>query len=108
MEKLNKSDIVFGYRKFGKEVPLMMGYGNWFISNTFALLFGIKLKDTQCGYRAFTNIAYKKIRWQSNDYSMESEMNEDFNSLLINRRSFLIFIFCSEVNENARSNDLFV
>ena len=30
--------------------------------------------DTQCGFRAFTAEAYRKIRWKSHDYSMESEM----------------------------------
>ena len=38
------------------------------------LLYNIKIKDTQSGYRAFSVEAYKKIRWRSSDYSMESEM----------------------------------
>ena len=38
------------------------------------LLYGIQLNDTQCGFRAFTSDAYKKVRWNSSDYSMESEM----------------------------------
>ena len=37
-------------------------------------IYGIKIKDSQCGYRAFTAKAYKKIRWKASDYSMESEM----------------------------------
>ena len=37
-------------------------------------MYKIKLKDTQCGYRAFSAKAYKKIKWKSSDYSMESEM----------------------------------
>jgi hypothetical protein len=37
-------------------------------------LYGISLNDTQCGFRAFSKDAYKKIRWNASDYSMESEM----------------------------------
>ena len=37
-------------------------------------LYGISLRDTQCGYRAFTADAYKKLRWRAQDYSVESEM----------------------------------
>jgi hypothetical protein len=38
------------------------------------ILYGIRLNDTQCGFRAFSGDAYKKIRWNASDYSMESEM----------------------------------
>ena len=43
-------------------------------SNITKLLYNVELHDTQCGYRAFTSDAYKKIRWKASDYSMESEM----------------------------------
>ena len=44
------------------------------INKTVATLYGIKLKDTQCGYRSFNANVYRKIRWHSSDYCMESEM----------------------------------
>ncbi len=66
--------IVFGYREGRKSMPLILRYGNWFINKVTRLLYGVKLKDTQSGYRAFTASAYNKIRWKSADYSMESEM----------------------------------
>ena len=37
-------------------------------------MYGLDLRDTQSGYRAFTAEAYQKMRWQALDYSMESEM----------------------------------
>ncbi len=74
LEALEDSDIVFGYRKFDRNMPLVFKIGNNFINFVTKILYGITLKDTQCGYRAFTNYAYRKIRWSSNDYSMESEM----------------------------------
>jgi len=69
-----KKDIVFTYRAFSKKMPGVLRFGNWFISFIIYILYGLQLKDTQCGYRGFTSEAYKKIRWAANDYSMESEM----------------------------------
>jgi glycosyltransferase involved in cell wall biosynthesis len=74
MEKLEKCDLVFGYRRLSKQMPFILRFGNWFISAAFKLLYGVKLNDTQSGYRAFSANCYKKIRWNSSDYSMESEM----------------------------------
>jgi len=68
------NDIVFGYRKMSKAMPLVTKFGNWFISRMVWLLFEINLKDTQCGYRAFTADAYKKMLWEAKDYDVESEM----------------------------------
>lgn len=74
LAKLNNADIVFGYRQFSQTMPFILRFGNWFINQTTNFFHHIKLNDTQCGYRAFTKQAYKKIRWQASDYSMESEM----------------------------------
>lgn len=74
IKSLDDSDIVFGCRELSKNMPFTMRFGNWFIRLTMHVLFGIKLKDTQCGFRALTKQAYKKIRWSSTDYAVESEM----------------------------------
>ena len=74
IEKLKKYDIVFSYRKASSKMPSVLRFGNWFISNVVKALYGIGLNDTQCGFRAFSKEAYKKIRWNASDYSMESEM----------------------------------
>ena len=74
VEKLKKYDIVFSYRKLGPKMPLVLRFGNLFISKFVKVVYGIDLKDTQCGFRAFSRDAYKKIRWNASDYSMESEM----------------------------------
>ena len=74
IEKLGKYDIVFSYRKASSKMPLVIRFGNWFISNVVNILHGVKLNDTQCGFRAFSKDAYMKIRWNASDYSMESEM----------------------------------
>ena len=74
INELNDANIVLGYRSLSKEMPFILKLGNWFINKTIKLLYGINLHDTQCGYRAFTADAYKKIRWKVSNYSMESEM----------------------------------
>lgn len=74
LKALEKVDIVFGYRKFNKKMPFILKFGNNYINFVTKLLYGVNLRDTQCGYRALRANAYKKARWKSNDYSMESEM----------------------------------
>lgn len=74
IKNLKNKDIVFSYRKQYKKMSLVLKFGNHFINQTTKLLYGINLKDTQSGYRAFTVDSYKKIRWNASDYSMESEM----------------------------------
>ncbi len=73
-KELHTHDIVFGMRKRSKEMPLLYRVGNWGLTLYTRLLFGINIYDSQCGYRAMTADAYKKLRWDANDYGMESEM----------------------------------
>lgn len=74
LSALKGKDIVFGYRQLNNKMPFVMRFGNWFINTTSSIVNGISLRDTQSGFRCLTAKAYKKIRWKSNDYSMESEM----------------------------------
>ena len=67
-------DVVFGCRKFNKDMPFVMKTGNYGLHKFSSLFFKVDVKDTQSGYRAFTSSAYEQIRWLSSDYSMESEM----------------------------------
>ena len=75
LKKLNSgADIVVGCRRLNKNMPFVMKVGNYGLYKISSLLFDVDVKDTQSGYRAFTSDAYRKIRWISSDYSMESEM----------------------------------
>ena len=71
---LKEADIVFGSRSLNKNMPLVLKFGNWFINKTNNILFGVKLRDTQSGYRAMTVQAYNKIKWKASSYGVESEM----------------------------------
>lgn len=74
LKHLKHNDIIFGMRKKDKNMPGLYRLGNWGLTLISKLLFNIAIRDTQCGYRAMSAQAYKNIRWESNDYSMESEM----------------------------------
>lgn len=74
VEKLKEYDIVFGTRSFNKKMPFVFRLGNYALSQCINLLFGIRLQDTQSGYRGMTSDAYEKVKWNATDYSVESEM----------------------------------
>ena len=74
LESLDKNDIVLGSRKINANMPFVLRFGNWFINRAIKFLYGIKIIDSQCGYRAFASGVYKILRWKASDYSMESEM----------------------------------
>src|SRR3989344_2937167 len=74
LEKIKEFDVVFGYRSFNKNMPFVFRIGNMIIKYATKVLYGIDLKDSQCGYRAYTTNAYKKVRWTVPDYSLESEV----------------------------------
>jgi glycosyltransferase involved in cell wall biosynthesis len=71
---LEEYDLVYSYRKASGEQPFVLKFGNGFINNCLAVVHGVKVEDSQCGYRAFTAAAYRKVRWRAHDYYMETEM----------------------------------
>src|SRR3989338_561523 len=74
LELIKKYDLVLGYRKFNKAMPFVFRIGNSFINKALHVLYSMDLHDALCGYRAFTAEAYRKIRWTSSNYSLETEM----------------------------------
>jgi|TARA_Y100000310_G_scaffold38077_1_gene35692 glycosyltransferase involved in cell wall biosynthesis len=74
LENIKSCDVVLAYRKTNRNMPFVLKFGNSFINKTTNFLFGLRIKDSQCGYRAFTAKVYKKLKWKALDYSMESEM----------------------------------
>lgn len=74
LRKLEEVDFVFGVRKFTSDMPVILRIGNGIISWLTYILHGIKLQDTQCGFRAFNAEVFSRIEWKSTDYGVESEM----------------------------------
>jgi UDP-N-acetylglucosamine---dolichyl-phosphate N-acetylglucosaminyltransferase len=74
LKALQNHDIVFSYRKKTGKAPLVRKMGGQFINLLFKLFYRIRLQDSICGYRAMTAAAYRKVRWNSRDYSVESEI----------------------------------
>lgn len=74
LEALKKVDIVYGSREHSGTDPLAMRLGNKFFTLFTRVLFGVRVEDTQSGFRAWKRATYKKIRWSSTGYAVESEI----------------------------------
>jgi len=66
--------VVFGSRNMSYGVPLVRYLGNKMVSIMVSALFGIYASDILCGFKAMTKSAYKKIKWVSRGYSVETEI----------------------------------
>lgn len=66
--------LVFGARQWGGGVPFVRMVGNKLVSGFIFLLFGVKVSDILCGYRAIARDIYEKIKWNSLGYGVETEM----------------------------------
>lgn len=67
-------DVVFGSRNYGYGVPLVRYLGNKFASVVMVWFFKIYVSDVICGFKGLTQDAYKKLRWDSSGYGVESEI----------------------------------
>ena len=75
LKKINEGNgIVFGSRNLSYGVPLIRYLGNKFGSVLINLIFGIYRSDLLCGYIALIPQTYKKIRWDSSRYGVETEI----------------------------------
>ena len=68
-------DVVFTFRNLkSAHMPVTKKFGNYVLNTLLKLLFGIKIADTQCGYKILTRNAYEKLNLISSDYNIESEI----------------------------------
>ncbi len=74
LEKIKDNDIVIGTRQLNEKMPLIFRAGNSLIHYIFRFLFNLKIKDTQCGFRAFKADTYSLIKWQASNYAVETEV----------------------------------
>lgn len=74
-EKLKQgSQIVLGARSLFSKMPFERKLGNAFFSGVVLLLFWRYIPDVLSGYKAFTKAAYRRLRWNAMDYSVELEI----------------------------------
>lgn len=69
-----KYDVVFGTRNYGYGVPLIRFLGNKFASLLMSVMFKIFVTDVLCGFKGITKNAYKKLKWDSSGYGVETEI----------------------------------
>lgn len=70
-----QADVVIGSRLLKPEgMPWYRIIGNWFLTWLTSWLFGIKMTDSQSGFRAFSKLALEKIAIQSNRMEVSSEI----------------------------------
>ncbi|MDI6798727.1 MAG: glycosyltransferase family 2 protein [Candidatus Aenigmarchaeota archaeon] len=71
--KDGRADFVTGYRNW-KEVPLRHKLGNFVWRNSFNLLFGTNLRDSNCGFMGLTKDGMRKIKNIHGGYIVENEL----------------------------------
>ncbi len=74
LASLDSYDLVFGARKVPDSMPYILRFGNVAINKLLHFLYGLRLEDSQCGYRALSASAYKQVRWEALNYYVETEM----------------------------------
>lgn len=74
LSALELYDIAFGSRKKPQSMPAVLKFGNKVLTKSLQILYGLRVQDSQCGYRSFRADAYKNIRWEATDYYVETEM----------------------------------
>lgn len=74
MRLLSTSEIVFGIRNMGASMPLTRFLGNKIASVFLNILYGVYIADIPSGYKGMTKKAFKKIKWASSGYEVETEI----------------------------------
>jgi glycosyltransferase involved in cell wall biosynthesis len=74
-----KLDFVFGSRFLNesKSFPLILKFGNLFLTRMNKLMFGTYISDTQSGFRIFTRKAWLKLDLKSSGYPICSEIAKE-------------------------------
>ncbi len=68
------AEIVQGIRTLDKNMPLSRQFGNKTISYLIRVLYRKQINDIPSGFKAMTKAAYKKLRWHSSGYEVETEI----------------------------------
>ena len=72
----NKSEFVFGYRKFHAQSSFTWRYsrGNQFISNLYGIFFNEVVTDIMCGYKLVPTTTLQKLPFKFRRFGLEIEI----------------------------------
>ncbi|MAV59393.1 MAG: hypothetical protein CMG07_05520 [Candidatus Marinimicrobia bacterium] len=70
----NHNDIVIGARKIAYPMPFHRRFSNFTTSFLLSIRCGIKIHDSQCGFRKYNLETYKKYNYDLNGFQFESEV----------------------------------
>ena len=70
----NSLDFILGYRERGKGMPISRKFSNWITSLIISCLTGIKIIDSQCGYRRYSLQSIDNIEFRETGFQFESEV----------------------------------
>lgn len=73
-KQLEQYDVVFGVRNMGANMPLFRFLGNKIASVFLNILYGAYIPDIPSGYKALTKKAYRRVKWKSQGYEVETEI----------------------------------
>jgi len=71
---LKRSNLVFGKREMGVEMPTIRKLGNILMVKLVKALFNIQRSDILCGYFALKKKIYKLIEWDEPRYGVETQI----------------------------------
>jgi len=75
IQLLEQEAVLMGSRNMGQEdVPRKSSFGNYFSNFWFWVDTGIKLSDTQTGFRAYPLVAISKKKWFTKKFEFEIEV----------------------------------
>ena len=67
-------DFVLGYRERSASMPISRKFSNGITSLIISKLIGVKIKDSQCGYRRYSLEAINNIKFLEAGFQFESEV----------------------------------
>ncbi len=74
-QQQTEADIIVGWReRIGTKMPVHRIISNSLTSSLLSLKTGIKIKDSQCGFRLIRKNVIENIRLESNGYEAETEL----------------------------------
>ena len=74
LDSTSNLDFVLGYRERDKSMPILRKFSNWVTSLIISKLIGVKIIDSQCGYRRYSLQAIDNIEFSETGFQFESEI----------------------------------